>query len=86
MPRWSAHISLLFAERGLLDIRTDAHEAASVTELLDRLERQADEISDLRVRLAIARRQLVAERARRERIERKEFLLSLEGAIAAERP
>ena len=58
------------AERGLLEAAQDERHAEPVSELLNRLERQADEISTLRVRLAIAQRQLAGERARRERLER----------------
>jgi excisionase family DNA binding protein len=59
------------AERGLLD-GAPAGEATEQRELLDRLERQAEEIGRLRFELAIAQRQVDTERRRREGVERRE--------------
>jgi excisionase family DNA binding protein len=56
------------AERGLLG---GAAAAAESAELLDRLERQAEEIGRLRFELALARRRTDTERRRRERVERR---------------
>ena len=58
------------AECGLLELGGGS--ASDSAELLDRLERQAEEIARLRFELAIAQRQAEAERRRRERIERRE--------------
>ena len=64
------------AERGLLDAAaaggdTTGSESDSGA-LLDRLERQAEEIGRLRFELAIAQRRADTERRRRERVERRE--------------
>jgi excisionase family DNA binding protein len=56
------------AERGLLEGGTAGSDSA---ELLDRLERQAEEIGRLRFELAVARRRADTERRRRERVERR---------------
>jgi hypothetical protein len=57
------------AERGLLE---GAAGSADQAELLDRLERQAEEIGRLRFQLEIAQRRAETERHRRERLERRE--------------
>jgi excisionase family DNA binding protein len=54
------------AERGLLDAA-----GAGQAELLDRLERQAEEIGRLRFELSVAERRAEVERRRRERVERR---------------
>jgi excisionase family DNA binding protein len=63
------------AERGLLEPAAVTNLAADVvgnaTELIDRVERQAEEIGRLRFELAIAQRQAATERRRRERVERR---------------
>jgi len=64
------------AELGLLDAPGDpdgdGDRADIGTELLDRLQSQAEEIGRLRFELAIAQRSAEAERRRRERLERRE--------------
>jgi excisionase family DNA binding protein len=62
------------AERGLLDASSGGGDAGDDDrrELLDRLERQAEEIGRLRFELAIAQRRVDTERRRRERVERRE--------------
>jgi excisionase family DNA binding protein len=58
------------AECGLLE-GAAPDEAGDQRELLDRLERQAEEIGRLRFELAIAQRRADTERRRRERVERR---------------
>jgi excisionase family DNA binding protein len=57
------------AERGLLD---GTGGGADHGDLLDRLERQAEELGRLRFQLEIAQRRAEAEQRRRERMERRE--------------
>jgi excisionase family DNA binding protein len=63
------------AERGLLDAAAvvgASSEGESVsTDLLDRLERQSEEIGRLRFELAVVQRRSEAERRARERVERR---------------
>jgi excisionase family DNA binding protein len=57
------------AERGLLESNA---EGGVEQDLLDRLERQAEEIGRLRFELGLAQRKLESERSRRERVESRE--------------
>jgi excisionase family DNA binding protein len=64
------------AERGLLEGTgsngaTDDGDVSATVELLDRLERQSEEIGRLRMELAIAQRRADTEQRRRERRERR---------------
>jgi excisionase family DNA binding protein len=56
------------AERGLLELASGGDSG----DLLDRLERQSEEIGRLRFELAVAQRRAEVERRRRERVERRE--------------
>jgi excisionase family DNA binding protein len=60
------------AERGLLEATDTTAAGDGAPDLLDRLERQAEEIGRLRFELSIAQRRADTERRRRERVERRE--------------